>query len=148
MSLNPADRIHRLRVWSWKTYEQHAFLRFLLAGGVNTIVGYTIFCLVLWASGRSMVALIIATTLGTLFNFLTIGNLVFRHAKPHLLWRFIAVYIAVFLCNAAGLLMFEGAGFSPALAQAILLPFVVALSYVLNKSFVFGGVRHIQRNGR
>jgi putative flippase GtrA len=128
---------------SGRAYEEHAFLRFLIAGGVNVIFSYSVFCLVLWMGGHSMVALITTTILGTLFNFLTIGNLVFRNAKPHLLWRFIAVYGFVFFCNAAGLLIFERFGFVPVLAQAILMPSIVVLSYFLNKSFTFGGVRRI-----
>jgi len=141
MTLSPSDRIRRSSVHCGKTFEEHAFLRFLVAGGVNTIFGYTVFCLVLWASGHSIVALAAGTILGTLFSFLTIGNLVFRRAKPHLLWRFIAVYAFVFFWNAAGLLILERSYFGPVVAQAILTPFVVALSYFLNKRFVFGGER-------
>jgi putative flippase GtrA len=142
---SPADHIRRLKVYSGNRYSQHAFLRFLIAGGVNTVFGYGIFCLAWWASGRSMIALITATILGTFFNFLTIGNLVFRRAKLHLLWRFVGVYAFVFLCNAVGLLTFERSGFAPILAQAILIPFIVVLSYFLNKIFVFGGARQSLR---
>lgn len=143
MTLSPSERIRQFRMHGEKTYQEHAFLRFLVAGGVNTVFGYSVFCLALWASRRSMVALVVATILGTLFNFFTVSNHVFRHAKAHLLWRFIAVYAVVFLCNAAGLLSFERLGFASALAQAILLPLMVVLSYVLNKRLVFGAARQV-----
>jgi putative flippase GtrA len=118
-------------------YEKHDFLRFLITGGVNTVFGYSVFCLVFWISGRPIAALAVATILGTLFNFLTIGNFVFRNAEPRLLWRFIAIYAMVFAFNAMGLSLFDRCGFNSIVAQAILTPLVVAASYLLNRRFVF-----------
>lgn len=139
MTVGSSEHLRRLRTYGGKTYEKNAFLRFLVAGFVNTLFGYGVFCLTFWLSGRPILALAIATILGTLFNFFTIGNLVFRRAKAHLLLRFVATYALVFLCNAAALLSIERLGGAPALAQAGILPFVVVLSYFLNKNFVFGG---------
>jgi putative flippase GtrA len=140
MTVSSSEHIRRLGRYGKETYEKNAFLRFLVAGVVNTLFGYGVFCLTFWLSGRPIYALTIATILGTLFNFFTIGNLVFRRAKPHLLLRFVATYTFVFLCNAAALQSFERCRVMPVLAQAVILPFVVAFSYILNKNFVFGEI--------
>jgi putative flippase GtrA len=140
MTVTSSEHIRRLGRYGKETYKKNAFLRFLIAGVVNSLFGYSVFCLTFWLSGLPIYALTIATILGTFFNFFTIGNLVFRHAKPHLLLRFVATYTLVFLCNAAALLSFERCGVMPVFAQAVILPFVVVFSYILNKNFVFGEI--------
>lgn len=146
MSVSPSEQMRRLRTYGSKTYEKYTFLRFIIAGVVNTLFGYGVFCLTFWLSGHPILALTIATILGTFFNFLTIGNLVFRRAKPHLLFRFVATYAVVFLCNAAALQSIQRLGVGPVLAQAGILPFVVVFSYILNKNFVFGGIGSAKRH--
>lgn len=116
--------------------------RFLAVGLLNTIFGYAVFYAALRVTGHSVAAAAISTTLGALFNFISIGTIVFGSSDRRLLGRFIAVYGVIFVANSAGLLVFERCGSAaPALAQALLLPALAALSYRLNRDFVFANSR-------
>ena len=117
---------------------QIRFLRFLLAGGVNTAFGYGLFYALLLLSGSAMFALTLGTILAVLFNFLTTGAFVFRTMERHRLWRFFAVYGVVYIYNAIGLTTLQAFGMAPALAGLVLLPGAVVLAYLLNRSLVFG----------
>ena len=113
------------------------FLRFLVVGGFNTAFGYGLFYALLRLSGSAMFALTLGTIVGVLFNFMTMGSLVFRNMERHRLLRFFGVYVVVYLYNAAGLTILQAMGVDAALAGLLLLPGGVLLSYALNRSFVF-----------
>ncbi len=112
-------------------------LRFLVVGVVNTIVGYGIYFALLRGGLGPTAALGAATVFGVAFNFVTTGRLVFSNADATRLWRFVLVYALVFVVNAAALEAAVRGGHDPALAQALLLPPCVALSYLLNRALVF-----------
>jgi putative flippase GtrA len=113
------------------------FVRFLLVGVLNTLFGYACFFVLLRAGLHYSVALALATALGVLFNFKSTGMVVFGSSNNRLLWRFIASYAVVYLANLAGIGLLQRAGLSPQVAGALLLLPAAALSFVLNKKFVF-----------
>ena len=118
---------------------ERRFLRFILVGGVNTAVGYGLFLVALAIMPTTLSALVAANILAILFNFVTTGSLVFGARDPRLLPRFFGVYAVVFVYNAIGLAVLENMGIRPWLGGLVLLPCSVALSYLLNQRFVFGG---------
>jgi putative flippase GtrA len=124
-----------------RSAELRRIAKFLAVGLLNTAVGYSLFYAALHATGHSIAAAAISNTLGALFNFLSVGGLVFGSFDHRPLKRFVAVCVAVFLVNSAGLALLERAGVPPALAQALLLPGLAAVSYRLNRDFVFAGPR-------
>lgn len=126
------DRIWRLRV-----------ARFLVVGAVNTVFGYGVFYLLLRGGLSPTPALALATVIGVSFNFVTTGRLVFGNAEPGRIIRFVSVYAIVFAVNAALLEAAIRIGFGAATAQALLLAPCVALSYLLNRTLVFGSGREI-----
>lgn len=128
--------IRRAAAWV-RRLAQVRFLRFLVVGGLNTAFGYGLFYLLLRLSGSAMFALTLGTILGVLFNFVTTGSLVFRALERHRLIRFFGVYGIVYLYNAAGLTILQAMGVDPALGGLLLLPGAVAISYLLNRAFVF-----------
>lgn len=113
------------------------FVRFLVIGLLNTLFGYGCFVLLLYLGLHYALALLIATVIGILFNFITTGRLVFRSGANHLLLRFVGVYLAVYTVNVAGLKALSQLGWSGYMSGAVLLLPVAALSYFLNKKFVF-----------
>jgi putative flippase GtrA len=118
---------------------QHRFLRFLLVGGFNTAVGYSLLLVALAIMPTTFTALVVASILGILFNFKTTGSLVFGARDPRLLPRFFGVYGVAFVYNSIGLTLLEGMGVRPWLGALVLLPSSVLVSYLLNQRFVFGG---------
>ena len=117
---------------------EHRILRFLLAGGVNTVVGYGLFYLAVAIFPTVFEALVASTILAVLFNFMTTGSFVFRSRDPSRLPRFFGVYTVVFGYNAVGLALLAGVGVGPRVGALLLLPGGVVLSYSLNRLFVFG----------
>jgi putative flippase GtrA len=113
------------------------FLRFLLAGGVNTVFGYSVYYVLLRLSGSPIFALALGTVIGVLFNFMLTGSFVFNAREAHRLWRFVSVYGVVFIYNVIGIEALQALGVDPALGGLILLPGAAIVSYSLNRSFTF-----------
>ncbi|MFZ4729610.1 MAG: GtrA family protein [Pseudanabaena sp.] len=117
------------------------FVKFLFVGVINTLFGYTIFTLLIFFRLDYRFALLIATICGVLFNFKTIGTLVFETKSNRLIVRFFAVYLLTYLLNIGSLQITNSLGINVLVAQATLLLPLAIISYFLNKRFVFNGKR-------
>ena len=113
------------------------FLRFLVVGVLNTGVGYALFAVMILGGSGPFAAAAGATALGALFNFQSIGGLVFRRRELRLLPRFLAVYVGQCGANIVMLAALGGIGLGPLLAQFLLLPFLATGTYLAMQSFVF-----------
>ena len=117
------------------------FVKFLFVGLINTFFGYSIFSLLIFLKLDYRFALLIATICGVLFNFKTIGTLVFETKSNRLIVRFFAVYLLTYLLNIGSLQITNSLGINVLVAQATLLLPLAIISYFLNKRFVFNGKR-------
>lgn len=117
--------------------ELRRFVRFLLVGGVNTLVGYALFCTAVLLGLPDGVALALATVGGVLFNFQTIGRLVFGEAGGRRMVPFVLVYAVQFLVNLAALRALGAAGVGPLAAQAAMLPLLAVGSFLAMRRFVY-----------
>ncbi len=117
--------------------EAARFLRFLAIGAFNTAVGYGLFCMGVIAGLSAGLALLIATGLGVLLNFLTTGRMVFRNRSGSGFLRFATVYLVVYVLNALALHGLGELHLSPFVSQAIITPFSVIATYLAMRSFVF-----------
>ncbi len=121
--------------------EVRQFIKFLIVGGLNTLVGYAIFSAFILIGTASAVAVIATTIIGALFNFASTGWIVFRSSETTLLPRFMIVYAGQGVVNIAMLRALETIGFTPLVAQALLLPLITILSFAAMRQFVFNGNR-------
>ena len=113
------------------------FIRFVMVGIMNTAFGYGLFASLIYMGLHYAVANIIGMIISILFNFKTIGNLVFYNNDNRLIFRFVTVYAVNFAFGLTGLWIFDQFGVSMYIAGAIL-PFPAAiLTYILQKTFVF-----------
>jgi len=115
----------------------NTFLRFLIAGGLNTLFGFAIFSAVIAVGAVAWLALLIGTVAGTLFNFFTTGGYVFRELSSARFPRFIFCYFFVYGIN---LVMLETLSIwisNKTLSQFILTLPIAVLSYFLMARFVF-----------
>lgn len=119
----------------------HQFSRFLAVGLLNTLFGYGCFALLLYVGLHYAWALLFATAAGVLFNFKTIGSIVFRHKDNRLILRFVAVYAIVYVVNLAGLKILAIAGVDMYYGAATLILPMAALAYLMHKRFVFQNVQ-------
>lgn len=114
------------------------FVVFVLVGGLNTAVGYGLFAAFLFLGLHYGVAALLSTVLGVLFNFQTIGRLVFGSRDPSLVLRFVAVYAFTYLLNVGALWAFHRPDRAGVLAVQAGLALPVALvAFLLHRTFVF-----------
>lgn len=131
------DRTKKLREKAPNFIRSSVFCRYLVVGLLNTLFGYGVFALFIYLGLDYPVALLLATILGVLFNFKSIGILVFKSNNNKLIFRFIAVYIIIYLLNLAGLKLLSAVSINLYLAGAILLPVMAVVGFIINKRFVF-----------
>lgn len=118
--------------------DNRVFLRFILVGAINTLFGYSLFALFLYAGFYYPIAIFLATILGVLFNYKTMGRLVFFHQGKSRLVPFVFVYIMVYSLNVYGLWQLEVFGLeNKYIAGALLMIPLALVSFLLNKSVVF-----------
>jgi putative flippase GtrA len=120
-----------------KNPEARRFTLFLAVGGLNTVVGYSIFAILIWLGAGPAGAAVGSTILGALFNFRSIGRLVFKSGDYRLLPRFLAVYAAQCSANICLLHLAERAGITTLVAEAFILPILAVLTYLAMRRFVF-----------
>lgn len=118
-------------------------VRFLIVGGVNTVVGYLLFALLNAVLGwQYLVALVVSYVFATLIAFLLHRRYTFRvHRSGNILVdliRFEAVYAVLLAFNTVALWLLVDIGrVPPLLAQAIVVVVSTVLSFVGNKLFSF-----------
>jgi putative flippase GtrA len=130
--------VSALRIAAGKL-RNYQVIRFLAVGALNTLVGYCVFSLLVLAGTAAGLALFMGTVFGLIFNYFTTGRLVFAARGLDRLPQFVAVYGLTFLLNLWSLQILIATGLSPLLAQAIVLPIVITLTFLLNKLLVFRG---------
>ncbi|PIT88164.1 MAG: polysaccharide biosynthesis protein GtrA [Candidatus Magasanikbacteria bacterium CG10_big_fil_rev_8_21_14_0_10_36_32] len=116
----------------------YRYIRFLLVGFMNTVFGYGLYAFFIFIGLHYSVAALLGTVLGVLFNFQTIGRLVFgRSDSKFVFLRFVAVYALGYVLNVALIYVLKQVGFNDYLAGAVLILPVATLIYFLNSKFVF-----------
>lgn len=133
------NRFSRLLPENLQKHLDFRFLKFMVVGVVNTLFGYSMFVLFTWLGITYSIALILSTVAGVLFNFKTIGQLVFSNRNNALLIRFIGVYTIIYFVNLYSLKALLGLHFNVYVASAMLVVPMAILSFILNKTLVFGG---------
>jgi len=113
------------------------FLRFLVAGGVNTLFGFIAYSLLIAAGLAVWLALLVGMLLGTVFNFFTTGGYVFRELSPILFPRFVLCYLLVYFVNLELIEFTLNLLNNKILVQAILVFPMAIFSYFLMARFVF-----------
>ncbi|WP_175704203.1 GtrA family protein [Burkholderia ambifaria] len=112
-------------------------LRFLAVGGLNTLVGYSLFALLTYAGLAYPVAIGLATVGGVLFNFQSVGRLVFDGAPRSRFWRFVGVYCVIYLLNLGGVRLLLGLDANIYIANALTLLPLSVIAFILNRRLVF-----------
>jgi putative flippase GtrA len=114
------------------------FLRFLLVGGLNTIVGFIIFSLTIYVTnGNVGLSLAANIGVGVFFNFLSYGYGVFRSLGVLRFVKFVCVYAILYTVNYLALAIMTGYGVNVYLAQFINLFYLAPISYLTFNRWVF-----------
>ena len=114
------------------------FARFLVSGAINTAFGYFVFSFFIFIGCGDFTAPLFAEICGIIFNFNTIGGMVFGNRSKKLFWRFALVYGIIYVFQVSGLKIFAACGVENRYISGFILIFPGAfLSYNLNKRLVF-----------
>jgi putative flippase GtrA len=119
--------------------ENQQFKLFLATGILNTIFGYVLFTIFIYFEFNYPVAVLLATILGILFNFKTIGKFVFSAVSTYSKFiKFILVYTFIYTINICGLWVLEKLHLENKYLAGLVLVLPLALiSFHLNKKYVF-----------
>ncbi len=113
------------------------FIRFIFVGILNTAFGYGVYLLLLNLGLHFATAALISTVFGILFNFRTIGSLVFQSKNNHLIIRFVCVYGILFLINISAIKVLSLFNISYGVGGGLMLVPMAFVGFLLNKKFVF-----------
>jgi putative flippase GtrA len=130
MSVRLADSLKAL-------YARHHVVRFVVIGGVNTGFSYGTYALALLMGLGFKGASLCSIVLGILFSFATQGLLVFGGATRAAFIRFVAVWACIYATHISIIGFLEYLGINNYLGGLLSIPFIAALSYLLQRRFVF-----------
>ena len=113
--------------------------RFIGVGLLNTVVGYGIYGSLILLKMPYLAALLIATIMGVIFNYFSIGRLVFKARGGLIVFgKFIAAYSLVYGINATALdVLIKHFQFNPYMGQALCVPLSVLMSWLLMNYWVY-----------
>ena len=113
------------------------FIKFILVGGMNTLIGYLVFALFLFLNFHYALASFLALIFGIIFNFKTYGRLVFENQDNSLFFRYIISWSIIYLFAISCLTGFKWFGINLYIANALLILPISILAYFFNLKFVF-----------
>jgi putative flippase GtrA len=125
-----ADRLRSLLA-------ERQFLRFLVAGGVNTLFSFGVNVAALLAGLPVWLAMLIGTVAGIAFNFFTHGGYAFRDMSAKRVPRYVLGYAVVYVVILAAFHVLQLVVRSPIACQALLVIPAALLSYLIMSRFVF-----------
>lgn len=116
-------------------------LRFIVAGGVNTVFGYLVYAFGVVALDLSYFwAVVLSYVIGVTFSYAMFRAFVFTEGERG--WKsyakFIPTYVVLLVINIVALhILVDMAGWGKLVAQAVIVPGCAALSFIINRVFVF-----------
>lgn len=121
-----------------KTFLSYEWARFVLAGIINTLVGYIFFALSFYFLNDKEISLALAYILGILFNYNTYSEYVFKSNNRRKFMNFLIIYLFIFVFNSLVLKLFESVlNLSPYFYQLFAIVILTPMLYLLNKKYVF-----------
>ena len=113
------------------------FVRFLIAGGVNTLFGFLVYSIAILSGLQVWQALLAGILAGLVFNFVTTGGYVFRDLTVRRFSRYAGVYVLIYLVNLGLVVLLSKWIDSVILIQGIITTPMALGSYLLMSKFVF-----------
>ena len=114
------------------------FLRFLLAGGLNTLFGFAVYSLFALSDLSTWMVLIASNLAGIAFNFVTTGGLVFRDMSLTRVPRFLICYGVIFVIYLVLIEWLSPVTGGRIWAMTIIVLPMAVLTYFIQAWFVFG----------
>ncbi len=116
------------------------FIRYLLVGCLNTLFGFLAYSGFVLLDLPTWIALLAGNVVGIVFNFFTIGGMVFFDLSPARFPLFVLSYAVIYFINLELIGLVSTLVHGRIAAQAILVLPLAMLSYLIMRRFVFGKV--------
>ncbi len=113
------------------------YMRFLVAGGLNTLFGFAVYSAAILMGAPIWLALLVGMLAGTGFNFITTGGYVFRDLSLSRFPRFVICYLFTYLVNLGLIGLLSTWLGNPILSQAAITIPMAFLAYLIMARFVF-----------
>lgn len=117
---------------------RYQFARFIFIGVINTIFGFSIYALFIFLGFDYVMAALLGTILGVIFNFQTISRFVFKKNDYKLFFRFIFVYVVTYFLSISIIGFLKEFGLNDYISGFIALFPCAIVSFFMNKYFVYG----------
>lgn len=117
--------------------DRGTFIRFLIAGGMNTLFGWAVYSVALLLGADVWLALLSGMLVGMAFNFFSLGGYAFRDLSLQRIPKFITSYLLVYTLNLALIHWLQELVHSAVWAQLILTPIMAMISYFIMSYWVF-----------
>ena len=118
-------------------FKRMLLIKYLFIGGVNTVFGYGVYWGLLQLDIHFAIAAFVSTILGTIFNFFTIGRLVFKSKNNRIFYKFVFVYAFLYFISTGGIAFIHNFDISYEIAGLIIIIPRAAIGFLLNKFWVF-----------
>ncbi len=113
------------------------FFRFIIVGMLNTVFSYSLYAVLVLLGLGFRAALTTLTIITIIFNFVTYGRLVFHDKRKRIILKFLCVYALLYGINERLLTLLVAHHVGAIVAQGLLLPFIVVISFTFNRRWVF-----------
>lgn len=130
----------------WDKFNNSHFLKFVFVGGLNTVVGYGVFALLVLIGVHYVISSVFGHIAGVTNSYFWNKYFTFRASGKNYreIFRFIGVYTVHYAIGLSGLVFFvEVVKLHPLAAQAIVLVITTLFSFFGHKYFTF---RHAHEN--
>lgn len=114
-------------------------IKFLSAGVINTVFGYSVYAILLFIKTPYLIALFVATIAGVVFNYFSFGCMVFKGVSGWFIFgKFVVGYALIYGANAILLgALTRYFYINPYIGQIICIPMSVVLSWLLMNYWVY-----------
>jgi len=129
-----------LQSWVKHNLLSKRFIRFLLVGGLNTLFGFFVYSVFILLNSPTWLALLGGNVAGVVFNFFTIGGLVFLNLSLSRAPMFVLSYVIIYFVNLELIGWVSTIAHSRIIAQAMLVLPMALLSYFILRNYVYGKI--------
>ena len=128
-----------IKLVNFREFIGSKIVKFLTVGVLNTLFGYATYAMFLYWGAPYLFALLLATIVSVIFNYLNFGKFVFYGRRNWIdFCKFVVVYAVIFGLNAAGLeVLTNDLLVNPYVGQVICIPPSALLGWLLMNYWVF-----------
>lgn len=112
-------------------------IRFICVGMLNTMVGYGLYAFFIFIHIRYFLALFLATCLGIIFNFITIGKIVFKRKNLKKFLKFSFMYIILYFLGLIFISLLNKLNINLYFSGFVSMILLSGLSFFGNKFIIF-----------